>query len=34
MTGFASQVFRLQELPPELASWMIDESESLLSLGL
>jgi hypothetical protein len=26
MTGFANQVFRLQELPPELASWMIDES--------
>jgi hypothetical protein len=27
MTGFASQVFRIQELPQELASWMMDESE-------
>jgi len=26
-TGFAHQVFRLQELPEELASWMIDQSE-------
>ncbi|KAH7398938.1 hypothetical protein DE146DRAFT_678036 [Phaeosphaeria sp. MPI-PUGE-AT-0046c] len=24
-TGFAHQVFRLQELPQELASWMVDE---------
>ncbi|KAF2829752.1 hypothetical protein CC86DRAFT_403093 [Ophiobolus disseminans] len=25
MTGFARQVFRLQELPEEIASWMIDQ---------
>ncbi|KAG9185857.1 hypothetical protein G6011_07188 [Alternaria panax] len=28
MTGFAQQVFRLQELPQELASWMIDQISS------
>jgi hypothetical protein len=27
LTGFAHQVFRIQELPGELASWMIDQSE-------
>jgi hypothetical protein len=32
MTGFANQIFRLQELPQELASWMIDESEQTPSL--
>jgi hypothetical protein len=29
MTGFAHQAFRLQELPEELASWMIDQSKQL-----
>jgi hypothetical protein len=28
MTGFAHQIFRLQELPGELASWMIDQSKA------
>lgn len=27
MSGFAHQIFRLQELPEELASWMIDQSK-------
>jgi hypothetical protein len=27
LTGFAYQVFRIQELPGELASWMIDQGE-------
>jgi hypothetical protein len=27
LTGFAQQVFRMQELPGELASWMIEQSE-------
>jgi hypothetical protein len=27
LTGFAHQAFRLQDLPEELASWMIDQSE-------
>ncbi|KAH6841616.1 hypothetical protein B0T12DRAFT_263388 [Alternaria alternata] len=28
MTGFAQQIFHLQKLPPELASWMIDQISS------
>lgn len=28
MTGFAQQIFRIQELPKELATWMIDQSKS------
>ena len=24
MTGFAQQIFRMQQLPEELASWMIE----------
>lgn len=27
MTGFAHQIFRLQELPDELATWMGDQSK-------
>jgi hypothetical protein len=27
LTGFAQQVFRIQQLPGELASWMIDQGE-------
>jgi hypothetical protein len=28
MTGFATQIFRMQELPKELATWIIDQSKS------
>jgi hypothetical protein len=30
MTGFAHQIFRLQELPRELATWMIDQSKKFV----
>jgi hypothetical protein len=29
MSGFAEHVFRVHQLPEELASWMIDQSELL-----
>ena len=28
MTGFAQQMFRLHELPKEIATWMIDQSKT------
>lgn len=34
LAGFAHQAFRIQDLPEELASWMIDQSElNCLSLS-
>jgi hypothetical protein len=33
MTGFAHQVFRMQELPEELALWMVDQSTLLLGMA-
>lgn len=27
MTGFAQQMFRLHDLPKEIASWMIDQGK-------
>lgn len=32
MTGFAQQIFRMRELPKELASWMIDQCEQFAVL--
>lgn len=34
MTGFAQQMFRLHELPKEIASWMIDQSETCDRVGI
>lgn len=33
MTGFAHQIFRLQALPEELATWMIDQSRNGVRVG-